>query len=293
MQSETNISNDYKVHVICPKCNKSDYILIPKGTLSGSGRGLTKILVPDTTICEDSFQIFVDKNGAVRGYETPDFELKFNEVEETKEELGEKGTLQVLKTLFGDEIFYKAMRTAFTNNTIYCITEDNYIVNNFRKFFIKIFGDLDIHTCTLEEYNSDVRKEIFATKYKHAILFNSDLQAIVKQPFKGNYDDEKFMLEKSIIDAIDFSEDDEEIIESLVTAIGNIYYAAEQIQKDITNESIKNKKDFETRLKSLTNSWIRIDHDIMAEILRLRYNYDWEKKVLKVDEKLRKLNSLF
>ena len=82
MQREITSEEKKKIHVVCPICNSDDYIFIPAMAISGAGKGLTSIFCPVDTICEHSFQIFVDNNGIVRGYETSDYELTFAPTEQ-------------------------------------------------------------------------------------------------------------------------------------------------------------------------------------------------------------------
>ena len=65
---------DQSVPIICPICNFKKSINIPHDILKKSG--LTTISVPKDTICDHHFQIFVDQDFKVRGYQKVDFELK-------------------------------------------------------------------------------------------------------------------------------------------------------------------------------------------------------------------------
>ncbi|MCP4763335.1 MAG: hypothetical protein GY870_16290, partial [archaeon] len=139
MESETKKEkNTIKTMIVCPVCQVSGYIYLPKENFNKSKKGVSSILLSNTGICPHSYQIFVDKNGAVRGYETPDFELKFVATEkkpEEEEKLGTIGSLQIIRALLGEELLFKCIRTALIGDQIYCLTDNNYLVKFFKQFF--------------------------------------------------------------------------------------------------------------------------------------------------------------
>lgn len=64
-----------KVSIICPICLKKGSINIPVELITNAEQIIT-VSVPKTHICEHHFQIFVDKNYAIRGYQKVDYTLK-------------------------------------------------------------------------------------------------------------------------------------------------------------------------------------------------------------------------
>lgn len=66
------------IDVICPVCKSQDSIHIPHNILKKVG--LITISIPKDSICEHHFQVFIDKDFKVRGYQKVDFEF----VEELK-----------------------------------------------------------------------------------------------------------------------------------------------------------------------------------------------------------------
>lgn len=290
------MTEEIKVRVVCPKCSKSDYIKIDKGTLKKSGKGLTTILIPDETICDHSFQIFVDKNGAVRGYETPDFELKFTPGEDEKEEeLGERNILQVVWTTFSDELFYKCIRTVVSGGIIICISEHDFLKENLGTFFKKILGENcpEIQVVNVTEYNKSIRKQIYASSHKNAFVFNADLGAIIKERFKeGFLRGDKFDFEEKWFAKYDLNEmSDADIIGDLKSRIDLVLGSAEKIKKAIEDKKIKNKKDAEAEFQKAIGK--DVSFKILDEILKYRYDFDAEKVFFNVNAKVDKLNSLF
>lgn len=62
------------VNIICPKCNTVQELQIPKRIINQS-KQLTTVSIPSKLICEHSFQVFIDKDFHVRGYQKVDFEF--------------------------------------------------------------------------------------------------------------------------------------------------------------------------------------------------------------------------
>ncbi len=63
-----------KVRVVCPVCNKSKDLTVPKSIVNNSSQ-LTTLSVPKGAACEHHFQAFLDKNFKVRGYQKVDFTI--------------------------------------------------------------------------------------------------------------------------------------------------------------------------------------------------------------------------
>lgn len=78
-----NIDNDYdklaKVHVVCPLCSKSKFIQIPESIINES-HNVTTVSIPMNYVCEHSFQVFIDKHFAIRGYQRVDFDISNLEI---------------------------------------------------------------------------------------------------------------------------------------------------------------------------------------------------------------------
>ncbi|MBY8991200.1 MAG: hypothetical protein KGD58_10645 [Candidatus Lokiarchaeota archaeon] len=63
-----------KIQIVCPICKTRDLIGVPKRELNKSTH-LTTISIHKGLICPHHFQVFVDKNLQIRGYQKVDFEL--------------------------------------------------------------------------------------------------------------------------------------------------------------------------------------------------------------------------
>ena len=62
------------VKIICPICKVDRIINIPKRIINQS-KQLSTVSIPRGTICKHHFQVFIDKNFSIRGYQKVDFEL--------------------------------------------------------------------------------------------------------------------------------------------------------------------------------------------------------------------------
>ena len=66
-----------KIAIICPVCKARGIIEIPMSIIDKS-KQLSTISVPKGKICNHIFQIFIDKNYVIRGFQKVDFELSKN-----------------------------------------------------------------------------------------------------------------------------------------------------------------------------------------------------------------------
>ena len=163
--SNKNTGENFKIRVICPICEKTNFLLVPKANILNSTKGLTTVFVHSGLVCDHSFQIFIDKNGQVRGHETPDFELKLSPTEEellkrSRHEGDSAGTMLVIRAIFGEEILLKCLRSALNRHKIICVTESEIILAKFGPYFKKVFGKYapEIQVVTLAEYNKNIKE---------------------------------------------------------------------------------------------------------------------------------------
>ena len=70
------------IEVICPVCKARRVIQVPKSIVDQTSR-LTTISVPQHRVCKHHFQLFIDKNFSIRGYQKVDYQLNS---EETKKD---------------------------------------------------------------------------------------------------------------------------------------------------------------------------------------------------------------
>jgi hypothetical protein len=71
------------VEVICPVCKSKKVIQVPKSVVNQASQ-LTTISVPQDKVCQHHFQLFLDKNFSIRGYQKVDFQLDPGEIKKDK-----------------------------------------------------------------------------------------------------------------------------------------------------------------------------------------------------------------
>jgi len=79
---ETITVNRY-IQVICPVCKARRVIQVPKSIVNKASQ-LTTISVPQGKVCRHHFQLFVDKNFSIRGYQKVDYQLNPEETKRDK-----------------------------------------------------------------------------------------------------------------------------------------------------------------------------------------------------------------
>ncbi|MFX0187986.1 MAG: hypothetical protein ACFE8A_09635 [Candidatus Hodarchaeota archaeon] len=88
----------YSITVICPICKIKKQIRLPETTFKEETY-LATVSIPKRTICEHHFQVFIDNNFDVRGYQTVDVEIDSEKIhiEVVEEKLAEiKGKLDLI-----------------------------------------------------------------------------------------------------------------------------------------------------------------------------------------------------
>ncbi|MHA2289389.1 MAG: hypothetical protein ACXABG_11445 [Promethearchaeota archaeon] len=79
---EAVVVNRY-IEVICPVCKAKKVIQVPKSIVNKTSQ-LTTISVPQDKICQHHFQLFLDKNFSIRGYQKVDFQLEPGDIKKAK-----------------------------------------------------------------------------------------------------------------------------------------------------------------------------------------------------------------
>ncbi len=58
-----------KIHIVCPKCNRSKRIPVPNEIFNVDEGALLKLSIPIGLICEHQFVLLIDYNFSVRDYD--------------------------------------------------------------------------------------------------------------------------------------------------------------------------------------------------------------------------------
>ena len=65
-----------KLRISCPICKTPGLVDFPAEVLQENQSGLITINVSSQLICDHAFQVFVDRNGTIRGYQQVDLNLE-------------------------------------------------------------------------------------------------------------------------------------------------------------------------------------------------------------------------
>ena len=96
---------------------------VPTQVLAEKEAGLITINVPQQLICEHGFQVFVDRNGSIRGYQIVDLHLELKKVTDETRNLP-RGNFSLKLILVGDNSVGKtSLIQRFGENTY----KDNYL----------------------------------------------------------------------------------------------------------------------------------------------------------------------
>ncbi len=124
--------------------------------------GLITINVPQKLVCEHAFQIFVDRNGKVRGYQSVDFQLELKK--EIKETI--KSTLEEMKKT---DISIQGIMSLITSNLFLRITKCLLL-----KIPITIISSNQLLNDNLKSMFGDRFPEFTSTKFINQLDYNED-----------------------------------------------------------------------------------------------------------------------
>ncbi len=62
------------IMVVCPRCQKTGLVQIPTEVIQDN-KGVSTVLIRNGVTCNHTYQVFLDKNCKVRGYQRTDYEV--------------------------------------------------------------------------------------------------------------------------------------------------------------------------------------------------------------------------
>ena len=143
-----------EIQIVCPKCKSKKELKIPIKVINQS-KQLTTISIPSELCCEHSFQAFVDKNFAVRGYQSVDFEFSKIEIFESsdssleyKDERGDRAKditslpifqdiLQILRDCVDDKEILGSGIFSIEGKVLYSSLPQTTLFNTIREFEVR------------------------------------------------------------------------------------------------------------------------------------------------------------
>ena len=125
--SEIDISHEVKiVNVICPICKSKKDITVPISIINQTG--LTTVSIPKDLVCKHHFQVFIDKQFKVGGYQKVDLDLALNKNKVSNIDNVDKNNDELFENLIleGNYLEYKPKKV----KKIHMNSEPEKIVSN-------------------------------------------------------------------------------------------------------------------------------------------------------------------
>jgi hypothetical protein len=150
------------IAITCPSCGNNGDFEIPVELFKNTSKGLAIVNVPAAFVCEHSFQIFIDRNGAIRGYQRVDFELELKrEIRSSVEDvLREYKRVEIsvhgMLSLLTSDIFLRIVKNLLLKSPITVICSNLDLIDVLKSFFSDKFPDFAKSSFIPEfDYGSD------------------------------------------------------------------------------------------------------------------------------------------
>jgi hypothetical protein len=271
------VSDLIRVTLQCPDCKEMKDIWISNNFfMNQEFSRLYHILIPKNVTCEHIYTAFLDKNGAIRGYQKTDLELSIIEEPLPQKEkitdrlIEQKGTFNILMGTL-KELMYKSLRAILNKIDIYCISSS--LNSEYKEFFEDIFKNRlksEIIIISSENFDEDIRNVL--KNMENVFIFNETLGVVMKEPsFFHTFTDD--CVEKIIFNSINSEMiDNFIIIKTLQKTIETFFSITDNISDKINNEDYISKSEVK---KFLKNSTLNLSYsDSFRNIMNNRYNID-------------------
>jgi len=171
-----------KIEVICPICKTRDLIGIPEKKISNSSH-LTTVSIHKGLICPHHFQIFVDKNLQIRGYQKVDLELNNQNSKKLRNGVkafnqSEKECKDYFKNLIPDDKSLKHQSTSYDKTEENKLLKQDIAVKNKKMPLKDIYEEFWEF---IDENNENFREFIIYDKRRKNTSTNSNLNEIYNQ----------------------------------------------------------------------------------------------------------------
>jgi len=198
-----------RVNVRCPACGKTGGIEIPKDAITENSRGISVIIIPEKTICADSFIAYIDNNLIVRDTILTDFQVELPELIIEKRVEGDISysedsfDLDLIKLNLTPTLLSYILRGFFFKKKIVLISDKHYLnnhISNFFKYITQNSFETDLTIRKREDYNRDKKnykkylvfegKEIITDKAKIIDTKITPIERKIIQQFFAEYEKE-------------------------------------------------------------------------------------------------------
>jgi len=180
--------------IVCPKCKTNKVLKIPRKVIN-QAKQLTTISIPSRTVCEHSFQSFVDKNFKIRGYQNVDFEFSHMEFYEStksglddQEDVGDQDqdfssspifqkVIQLLRNCVDDKEVLGSGILTLQGKVLYSSLPQTTLFNTIREFEVRSEKNLvSVKKMYLELENNEkfisIFMEINGMKFNLILMFS-------------------------------------------------------------------------------------------------------------------------
>lgn len=280
METETD---SIKLSIICPdpNCATQKEIAVPHSTLTKSESGIVTISISKGLVCSHGFQVFVDKEGRIRGYKKPDLELSFTP-DDAYEQQGigtqfeeQDKVLSGIQVILNEEMLLKTMRSAMCNLPIYTITDIPSIramMESFRRV-LKPYVD-EFTVCSLQEYNKDHRARLSSSDYDYAFVIAIDQHIIINQIFDEKYNSKHFEFEKSMLKLMDLNQSNDLTTRELHVLFDKTIEASSTLKDEFLQKRITRMKEAKEKISKLYYWKLIPDVKTVEYILKNRFDFD-------------------
>ncbi len=211
-----NLFNENKsvdIEVTCPICGLRKILNIPESIVANTSH-LATIFVPKSLVCIHHFQIFLDKQFKIRGYNKIDFELEAIQLEDDTFNLNTQSLKINKDSLYMVKNNFPSVSIAYVFTSILlkkkCIIVLDYFDIQLNKAIIEFFNNLldDLFEFKIEIISRNKYNNLEKSKYKNSIIVDE-----LKTKGKPKLDSKKIKMENSLI--AEFFENDN-IIEGFI-----------------------------------------------------------------------------
>ena len=136
-----------KIEIRCPSCDVRGDIEVLEEALKGVSRGLLAVNIPDGTICEHTFIVYIDRNLAVRDYFMADFKIELPDIpigEDIKKKIissKDVTNLDLIKLNLPGLLLANIIKSIFAKQKILIIYDHEFLYEHINNFFDYITQD--------------------------------------------------------------------------------------------------------------------------------------------------------
>jgi hypothetical protein len=192
------MSETKTVMVICPKCSKSKKIPFPSDAITKPD-GLTTINVPADIVCEHSFQLYLDQNFSIRGYQQSDFEINIVPGGEKQEPIELTLLFELFKG-FGQDSGAILLESLITSSPVFIIGVPTPMIEQLSLSYLAIFENMaeKLILTNRIDYNKSWKNRVYSREFMGSYVFDWELFALIK----GSAKKSKHLLGRVIWDNI-------------------------------------------------------------------------------------------